>query len=120
MLQSVLPLVARCGANAIARLVRHGFFPAGSGVIEVDIEPATTTRPFELLECGALRQRSAVALFSNLSRTIAATECNQLRRSLGWRPDECQAVGVEAHGPGNALLFTLEHEQLVAVSSAAR
>src|SRR5687768_11762544 len=49
-----LPIVNRMGPQVSAKLVRHGFYPAGGGCVEVEIEPAAQLAQIELVERGAL------------------------------------------------------------------
>jgi RNA 3'-terminal phosphate cyclase (ATP) len=111
--QALLPLLARCGATVSARLVRHGFFPAGGGRVEIEVTPARSHQPLDLAERGELQARSAVALRSNLPAFVTHAECETLRRRLGWRSEECVAQEVAAHGPGNVVLVTLKHERSI-------
>ncbi len=113
--QTLLPQLAKCGAHVTARLLRHGFFPAGGGVVEIDVTPARAHVPLALTERGALRSRGAVALRSHLPRSVTATECDTLGRRLQWRSDESGERTVEAHGAGNVMLVTLQHEHVTEV-----
>ena len=48
-----LPLLNRMGPTVSARLVRHGFYPAGGGRIEVEIVPAQRLERLDLVDRGA-------------------------------------------------------------------
>ena len=50
-----LPILNRMGPRVSARLVRPGFYPAGGGRIEVEIEPLRQLARLDLLERGELR-----------------------------------------------------------------
>jgi RNA 3'-terminal phosphate cyclase (ATP) len=101
-----LPLVNRLGAQAAGRLVRHGFYPAGGGRVEVEVEPAAALTPFELLERGPVQAREARAIVSSLPVDVARRELGVVRERLGWPPEALQAVKVaEPRGPGNALVL---------------
>lgn len=113
--EALLPLLARCGIRVAARLVRHGFFPAGGGRIELDIEPARVPTPLQLVARGLIESRRAIALRSHLPRAVTVAECEVLRHQLGWRPEECEERLVAAHGPGNLLLVTLRHAHVCEV-----
>ena len=113
-----LPLLARMGAKVEAVLERPGFFPAGGGRMVVDIHPADEGRlaPIEIMERGAVSRRRAVAMVSNLPKSIAERELKVVRRKLGWTEDECEVIEwQDGPGPGNILSLTVESEGCVEV-----
>lgn len=109
--RTLLPLLARCGARVAARLLRHGFYPAGGGRLEVEVEPieAGAVRPLALHVRGALTARSARVATANLPWSIARTELAVVRAELGFGEAECGEERVVAHGPGNVLLLEFVH-----------
>jgi RNA 3'-terminal phosphate cyclase (ATP) len=114
---SFLPIINRMGPQVTARLKRHGFYPHGGGRIEVDITPAPL-RPIDCSQRGALRQKSALAMFAAVPYDVAEREIKTLRKLLVW-PDEAFAVRqlpVE-EGPGNILLLEAVFENVVEVVS---
>jgi RNA 3'-terminal phosphate cyclase (ATP) len=52
-----LPLMEKMGPRVNVRLKRHGFFPAGGGLIDAEIEPAGRWTGFELLNRGDWTRR---------------------------------------------------------------
>lgn len=70
--RSFLPRLARLGPKVEARLIRHGFYPAGGGRVEVDIEPAPLS-PVEFTR-GPLRHVTGTALIAGLPADIAERE----------------------------------------------
>ena len=106
-----LPVLERMGATVGVRLVRHGFFPRGGGVVEVEIVPARL-RAIECVDRGALVAVSATALFAGLPRGIAERELRAARPLLDW-PEAAFAVRElpEERGPGNALMLEARFEQ---------
>ncbi len=109
--RAFLPLLERMGAKAELRLLRHGFYPAGGGEIEVTIDPAPRLRPLVLEERGVLKARRAEALIAGIPFNVAERELETVRSRLGWQAGELHPVGLaKEQGPGNALVITLEHE----------
>lgn len=107
-----LPLVNRMGPRVTGKLVRHGFYPAGGGRVEVAVEPARRLAPFELLERGKVIAREARAIVSSLPVHIARRELDVVRERLGWPPEALQPVEVaEPRGPGNAVVLIARCEQ---------
>lgn len=112
--RSFVPLLRRMGARIELKLERHGFYPAGGGRIEVQVEGGTL-QPLELLDRGELRRRSALALVSNLPRTIGTRELKVVCRKLGWEESSGRVEEVASPGPGNALMLEFETEKIVEV-----
>ncbi len=113
------PLLARLGVGLALTLERRGFYPAGGGLLQAAITPATQALvPVDLTERGAALAAWAEALAPGLARSIAARELEELGRRLGWthEADQLRAPGVRQHeGPGNVLLATLEYAQVTEV-----
>ncbi len=113
--QAFLPLLRRMGAQIDFRLLRHGFLPAGGGVIEVDVDPQPL-RPLQLEQRGALQQLSAEALLSQLPDPIAERELDAVRREF---PEvRAQPRAVDSAGPGNALLLCARFEEVCELITA--
>jgi RNA 3'-terminal phosphate cyclase (ATP) len=112
--KAFLPILNRMGPRVTARLVRHGFYPAGGGEISVSIQPGTL-RPIELVERGRVVRGVVRAIVSHLPRHIAQREAETIRRHLAW-PSEAVAVEeVDSPGPGNVVLAELVSEHVTEV-----
>lgn len=115
--RSYAPLLARFGAKAELSLLRMGFYPAGGGEIEARIWPAADQlEPFDLIARGAPAASYAECHAPALPRAVARRELEHLGEALGWTGDQLRVAATRQHeGPGNALLATLEHEQVCEV-----
>ena len=106
-----LPVINRMGPQVAARLVRHGFYPAGGGRIEIDIVPSATLARLDLVERGTLRRVEACAVVAALPDDVAHRELAAVTRTLGWPGESC---GIERLpdevGPGNILILEAEFE----------
>jgi RNA 3'-terminal phosphate cyclase (ATP) len=113
-----LPLLNRMGPRVTARLIRPGFYPAGGGRIEVEIEPCPALQPIELVERGALRRVEARALVAGLPAEIAVRELAAVEQVLGW-PEEARRIEQlpERVGPGNILMLEAEFDHLTEMAS---
>lgn len=111
-----LPVVSRTGARLRSRLHRHGFYPAGGGRLSVTVSPPAVLRPVELMDGGETRGCTATALLSQLPRHIAERELSVVRQELGWTDLETREV--DADGPGNALILTIEYGEITTVVSS--
>ncbi len=101
-----LPVLNRMGPRVSARLARYGFYPAGGGRIEIDIEPCVRLAPIELIERGAQQSVEAQALVAALPGEIAVRELAEVERVLGW-PEESRRITQlpERVGPGNIVML---------------
>lgn len=101
-----LPIVNRMGPRVTAKLIKPGFYPAGGGRIEVEIEPCRKLVPIELLERGALQAVKARAVVAALPGEIAVRELEAVEKVLGW-PEEARRIEQlpERCGPGNILML---------------
>lgn len=106
-----LPILNRMGPRISARLVRPGFYPAGGGRIEVDIEPCKSLSRIDLLDRGALLGIEARAIVAALPGEVAARELAAARKVLGW-PEEAHRIEQlpDRVGPGNILMLEARFE----------
>ncbi len=113
-----LPILERIGPRVTARLVRPGFYPAGGGRIEVEIEPCPAFRPLELIERGELRRVEARALVAGLPGDIAVRELAAVEKVLGWPEDSRRIEQLpERVGPGNIVMLTAEFDHVTEMTS---
>jgi RNA 3'-terminal phosphate cyclase (ATP) len=103
--RTFLPLVRRMGPRVTARLVRHGFYPAGGGRIDIGVEPAPLT-PVELIERGNPVDVSATAVMALLDDHIGRRELASARAILDWPEPAFRLERLaDPVGPGNVLLL---------------
>ncbi len=117
--RAFLPLIRRMGFNVTAHLKRPGFYPAGGGVLEIDIAPLEDPQPLVIEDRGTLVARKAEALIANLPRNIAERELAALKDRLGLKDEDLFVRNAsDAIGPGNCLVLTMEYEQVCEVVTA--
>lgn len=113
------PLVRRLGAGLELQLQRRGFYPAGGGELVARIAPsAQPLTPVDATERGALLNAYGEALVPGLARNIATRELEALGQRMGWTFETGQLRQPptrQNEGPGNALIATLEYEQVTEV-----
>jgi RNA 3'-terminal phosphate cyclase (ATP) len=113
-----LPLINRMGPRISARLVRPGFYPAGGGRIEVEIEPARQLERLDLVDRGERRRVEARALIAGLPGEIASRELEAARKVLGWDEECFRIVPLPQEvGPGNILLLEAEFDGVTEIFS---
>ena len=120
-----LPRLAEMGANVNIELERPGFYPAGGGRFTADIQPfshnTTTTneRPIEFLERGALLERKARILHSQIPEHVARRERDVILDKMRWPEEAVQIETVtNSRGPGNVILIELFFENILKIFSA--
>jgi RNA 3'-terminal phosphate cyclase (ATP) len=112
-----LPLVCRLGPQVSATLVRYGFYPAGQGRIELNVQPANL-RGFDLIERGKFLSRQVTAVVANLPLHIAEREADTAVRRLGWSANESSALEVPSSGPGNIVMIEHTCENVSEIATA--
>jgi RNA 3'-terminal phosphate cyclase (ATP) len=113
-----LPIINRMGPRVTATLKRPGFYPAGGGHVEVEVEPARALEPIELIDRGELRRVEARAMVAGLPGAIAVRELAAVEKILGW-PEEVRKIVQlpERIGPGNIVMVEAEFDQVTEMSS---
>lgn len=116
--RAFLPLLNRMGPAVTTTLLRHGFYPAGGGRIDVQIVPASGLARLDLVERGALRRVEAHALVAGLPGEIAVRELAVAGEALGWPEDARRITQLpERTGPGNILMLEAGFEQVTEIVS---
>ncbi|KQQ90232.1 RNA 3'-terminal phosphate cyclase [Massilia sp. Leaf139] len=111
--QAYLPLLARMGAHVDIDLLRYGFYPAGGGEVVARISPCQQWRQLVLHERGRLLSGVADALVAGLPSSVGQRELGCIGVALGWQEEQLRLHRLPGEqGPGNAVLITLEHEQV--------
>lgn len=113
------PILEKMGVGVDMMLKKWGFYPAGGGLIRIDIRPTEKFKPLKLMDRGSLLSRACTAVGSAISGEICERELEQVKKKLNWRAQELSSRLLRAPvGPGNALLFQLEYENISAVFTA--
>lgn len=132
--QHTLPQVlAQTGGRVTIEVERHGFYPAGGGVLRVAVEPAflsepvlgehphpsplpqagegTKLKPLRFIERGALLAAHATCLHTGIPKNVAERELDELAKQLGWSKEQLHNRALRQNeGPGNALVAVLQYE----------
>jgi RNA 3'-terminal phosphate cyclase (ATP) len=112
-------VLAAIGARIDIELLRAGFYPAGGGVVVASVTPCTALRPLELLSRGRLVSGYAEGIVARIPVAVAKRELECVGAGLGWAASQLLVRSLPAdQGPGNALLITLECENVTEVFAA--
>ena len=111
------PFVRLLGVDMTPTLRRCGFYPAGGGEFDVVIAPTTRgLKSIDLSTRGALVDAYAEALVAGVPTAVAKRELDALGRELQWRDEQLRTLPLRQNvGPGNALLATLQFENVTEV-----
>jgi len=98
-----LPAVRGLGVDSRVSLVRWGWYPAGGGMIEADVSPASMLRGLRADEPPPLAHVVGMSAVSSLPRAIADRQAHQARDRLSREGVTATIETVEdvtARGPG--------------------
>ncbi|BDS05506.1 RNA 3'-terminal phosphate cyclase [Oceaniferula spumae] len=99
-----LPQLKSMGADVNLTLKRHGFAPAGGGMIECQIKPVKKWKPVHLTERGEELSRQVTCHLAHVSDQVAERELSAVCKSLDWDDDCTKTVdATDSSGPGNCL-----------------
>jgi RNA 3'-terminal phosphate cyclase (ATP) len=107
--ESFLTALHGLGVSTTISLLRHGFNPAGGGIVQISVQPWQAAVPLELHERGKAIDRHAQVLLANLPAHVAEREALAIKHGLHWSHDEVDEEEVAADGPGNAVQIRLRH-----------
>ncbi|MGR8981467.1 MAG: RNA 3'-terminal phosphate cyclase [Gammaproteobacteria bacterium] len=114
--RAFLPLLARMGAKVDLKQNRFGFYPRGAGEIILAIAAGNTLAPLHLESRGILINSYAESFFAGLPTHIPERELAVVKKQLGWVDEQLFMRCIDRNqGPGNALLITLQFEQVTEV-----
>jgi RNA 3'-terminal phosphate cyclase (ATP) len=109
-------VLKQMGAQIDIELKRFGFYPAGGGEVRVTVQPCAQLRPFDLSERGPRRHGYAESFIAGVPGSVAVRELAVVGAGMGWTDEQLLHCGLPGEqGPGNALLVTLEHENVTEV-----
>jgi RNA 3'-terminal phosphate cyclase (ATP) len=109
--ETFAPAIARMGFRAEARLVRHGFYPAGGGEVVVQIKPAADIQPIRFVPPAGAAILSARVILARLPERVWEAE----RRALEWLGLDLTAIErrdvADSAGPGNCVEIVVDRGQ---------
>ncbi len=107
------------GVHVDIALERCGFYPAGGGVVVASVTPHRALAQIDLMERGERMGGSAEALVAAIPRGIGERELKVVGADMGWGDAQLLMNELPAEqGPGNAIMITLESENVTDVFSA--
>lgn len=112
-------VLAEMGAVIDLQLHRIGFYPAGGGELSAHVQPCAALKPLHLIARGERVNAYAESFIAGVPLNVARRELECVGVAMGWGEDQLRVRGLpNEQGPGNALLMTLEYENVTEVISA--
>jgi RNA 3'-terminal phosphate cyclase (ATP) len=104
--RAYLPLVAKIGPQITTRLLRHGFYPAGGGEVQFEVQPAEEWKRLSLLQRGPIISRQVRILNAGLPAHIAQRERDEIIKVMDWDKEDFLVVPIkDSASPGNVLFI---------------
>jgi len=109
--ETFAPAIARMGFRVRARLIGHGFFPAGGGEVVAEIEPARAPAPTDFVPPTGPVVLSARVLLARLPDRVWENEKRALE-SLGLEFAAIERRNItDSAGPGNCVEIVVDRGQ---------
>lgn len=106
--ETFLPAIGRMGFSAAARLLRHGFYPAGGGEVAVEVQPAAAFNPADFAAPVGPAVLSARVLLSRLPDRVWEAEKRALE-SLDLKFATIERCNItDSPGPGNCVMIAVD------------
>lgn len=114
--RAFLPLLEQMGCEVNMQLKRYGFFPAGGGIVELNVSPIARWSALDLMRPGKTLSTSAEVLLSRVPDNVGRRELKALSRKLQLEPEQTRIQQIrDSSGPGNTLSVFMEREHLTEV-----
>lgn len=105
------PLLAKIGVHQQTTLLRHGFYPAGGGVVATEVSPVASFNSLQLGERGNIVQMRGEVLLAGVPRHVAEREIATLAGSFSLHEQNIHNLPRD-QGPGNTVSLEVESENI--------
>ncbi len=105
------PLLAKMGIHQQTTLLRHGFYPAGGGVVATEVSPVASFNSLQLGERGNIVQMRGEVLLAGVPRHVAEREIATLVGSFSLHEQNIHNLPRD-QGPGNTVSLEVESENI--------
>jgi len=108
-----IPLLRKMGCEIEMKVVRHGFYPKGGGIVEIFVKPVERLKPLELMERGDLRIIRGISVVGSLPSHIAERQARAAEEMLKEFPIEIKRKVEDTFSPGTCITLWAECENSV-------
>ncbi|WP_289844132.1 RNA 3'-terminal phosphate cyclase, partial [Shigella flexneri] len=105
------PLLAKIGIHQQTTLLRHGFYPAGGGVVATEVSPVASFSTLQLGERGNIVQMRGEVLLAGVPRHVAEREIATLAGIFSLHEQNIHNLPRD-QGPGNTVSLEVESENI--------
>lgn len=105
------PLLAKMGIHQQTTLLRHGFYPAGGGVVATEVSPVASFNTLQLGERGNIVRMRGEVLLAGVPRHVAEREIATLAASFSLHEQAVHNLPRD-QGPGNTVSLEVESENI--------
>lgn len=105
------PLLAQMGIHQQTTLLRHGFYPAGGGVVVAEVTPVASLNALQLGERGTVMRLRGEVLLAGVPRHVGERELVALAASFSLYEQNIHLLPRE-QGPGNTVSLEVESENI--------
>ena len=99
------------GIHQQTTLLRHGFYPAGGGVVATEVSPVASFNTLQLGERGNIVQMRGEVLLAGVPRHVAEREIATLAGSFSLHEQNIHNLPRD-QGPGNTVSLEVESENI--------
>lgn len=111
------PLLARMGVQQDLHIERHGFYPAGGGVLNASVQAGSQLQNLQLLERGERLGIAAEALVAAVPGGVARRELDRIHAQIAYVDGRIRELPAN-QGPGNVLMLELRHAAVSEIFTA--
>ncbi|HFI6459390.1 TPA: RNA 3'-terminal phosphate cyclase [Escherichia coli] len=104
-------VLAKIGIHQQTTLLRHGFYPAGGGVVATEVSPVASFNTLQLGERGNIVQMRGEVLLAGVPRHVAEREIATLAGSFSLHEQNIHNLPRD-QGPGNTVSLEVESENI--------
>jgi RNA 3'-terminal phosphate cyclase (ATP) len=114
----LFPTLHSMGISVEARIERWGWYPKGSGILEVEIQSSPNLKPISLLDRGPLKKIRGLSASSCLPKHVGERQRDEALRRIEKEMKIDAEITVlsdaPANGPGSFVFLVAESEKAIA------
>lgn len=96
-------ILEKMGVEAEIRILKHGFYPRGGGVVEVEVKPVNSLKSLELMERGEVLEIGGISVVGSLPSHIAERQAKAAENMLKEFPVKIEKRIDKTFSPGTYL-----------------
>lgn len=111
-----VPVMEKMGPEFDLKIEGYGFYPAGGGKIQIQINPQESLSPIDLTERGEIVSKKGEAFYAHLPHDVVARELKVIGKRVAISESDLSPRKIsQSPGPGNMVAIIIESEQVTEV-----